>query len=257
MTTRTESRRLFGAGFYLTDGVHGPVARSTTCPTRAAGRPAGRARCSARSRRARAGVRRDRRLRPAARRGRGVRPQAGGRRGARWSCGGSPTRSTGSSTWSASGTGLCRRGARWRHGSLPGLRSRLRSVDEAPARLRPAPLRRTTGSRRGGRPGSRSDSSIPRRTAHWVHTVTRPPATTAASRSASGVACGRANACARPGTPNHAASPVSHSDTSAPAATAVAATVKPWLQRSGSSAPAVTFTTSGRTSAQLEHGRPP
>ena len=62
-----------------------------------------------------------------------------------------------------------------------------------------------------------------------------------------GWACGRANASARPGTPNHAASPVSHSETSAPAATAVAATVKPWLQRSGSSAPAVTFTTSGRT----------
>ena len=67
---------------------------------------------------------------------------------------------------------------------------------------------------------------MPRRAAHWVHTVTRPPpASTAASRSASGAACGSANASARPGTPNHAASPVSHSDTSAPAATAVAATV--------------------------------
>ncbi len=88
---------------------------------------------------------------------------------------------------------------------------------------------------------------MPRRTAHWVQTVTRPPASTAASRSASGAAWGSVNASARPGTPNQAASPVSHSETSAPAATAVAATVKPWLQRSGSSAPAVTFTTSGRT----------
>ena len=57
---------------------------------------------------------------------------------------------------------------------------------------------------------------------------------------------GSANSSARPGTPNHAASPVSHSETSAPAATAVAATVKPWLQRSASSAPAVTFTTRAR-----------
>ena len=78
-------------------------------------------------------------------------------------------------------------------------------------------------------------------------TVTRPPASTAPSRSASGAAWGSANASARPGTPNHAASPVSHSETSAPAATAVAATVNPWLQRSGSSAPQVTLTTSGRT----------
>jgi hypothetical protein len=39
---------------------------------------------------------------------------------------------------------------------------------------------------------------------------------------------------------------VSHSDTGAPAATAVAATVKAWAQRSGASAPAVTFTMSVR-----------
>ncbi len=63
--------------------------------------------------------------------------------------------------------------------------------------------------------------------------MTCPSASTAPSRSASGVASGSANSSARPGTPNHAASPVSHSDTSAPAASAVAATVNPWLQRSG------------------------
>ena len=47
---------------------------------------------------------------------------------------------------------------------------------------------------------------------------------------------------ARPGTANHAASPVSHRLTSAPAATAVEATVNAWLARSGSSAPAVLMT---------------
>ena len=36
---------------------------------------------------------------------------------------------------------------------------------------------------------------------------------------------------------------MSHSETSAPAATAVAATVNAWAHRSGSSAPAVDFTT--------------
>ena len=46
------------------------------------------------------------------------------------------------------------------------------------------------------------------------------------------------NASARPGTPNHAASPVSHRETSAPAATAAAATVNAWLQRSGVLGPA-------------------
>jgi hypothetical protein len=48
---------------------------------------------------------------------------------------------------------------------------------------------------------------------------------------------------ARPGSANQAASPVSHSETVTPLAAAVAATVKAWLQRSGSSFPAVTLMT--------------
>ena len=75
-------------------------------------------------------------------------------------------------------------------------------------------------------PSRRSASPMPRRAAHCVQTVTRPAPTTAASRSASGAASGSAKASARPGTPNHAASPVSQSETSAPEATAAAATVK-------------------------------
>ncbi len=81
------------------------------------------------------------------------------------------------------------------------------------------------------------------RAAHWVHTVTEPAASTAASRSASGAACGSEKSSARPGRPSHADSPVSHSDTRAPAAAAAAATVNAWLQRSGSSLPAVTLMT--------------
>ena len=61
---------------------------------------------------------------------------------------------------------------------------------------------------------------------------------------------GREKSSARPGTANQAASPVSHSDTSAPEARAAAATVKAWLRRSGSSAPQVTLTTSGRVICQ-------
>ena len=93
-------------------------------------------------------------------------------------------------------------------------------------------------------PSRRSSSAIPRRAAHWVHTVTVPSAATLVSRSASGVASGSANSSARPGTENHAASPVSHSDTSAPETAAAAATVNAWLQRSASSEPQVTLTTS-------------
>ena len=88
--------------------------------------------------------------------------------------------------------------------------------------------------------GRRSAATMPRRWAHWVQTVTCPPATTAASRSASGAA--RAGRTPRPaGDREPAASPVSHSPTSAPAATAAAATVNAWLQRSASSAPQVTL----------------
>ena len=83
-----------------------------------------------------------------------------------------------------------------------------------------------------------------RRAAHCVHRVTWPAASTAASRSASGAACGSVNCSARPGSANQADSPVSHSEVGTPAATAVAATVNAWLHRSGASAPAVTLTTS-------------
>ena len=50
----------------------------------------------------------------------------------------------------------------------------------------------------------------------------------------------------QPGSANQADSPVSHSDTGTPLATAVAATVNAWLQRSGSSLPAVTLMTRDR-----------
>ena len=58
------------------------------------------------------------------------------------------------------------------------------------------------------------------------------------------VECGSENISARPGTANQLASPVNHSDTRTPAASAVAVTVNACEQRSGSSAPDVSFTTS-------------
>jgi len=84
---------------------------------------------------------------------------------------------------------------------------------------------------------------MPRRAAHWVQTVTRPPASTAASRSGSRAECGRSNSAARPGRANQADSPVSQSETGTPPATAVAATVNACAQRSGASDPAVALTT--------------
>ena len=66
------------------------------------------------------------------------------------------------------------------------------------------------------------------------------------SRSASGAASGSANSSARPGRRTTRPRRSATGDTSAPAATAVAATVNAWLQRSASSAPQVTLTTSGR-----------
>ena len=63
------------------------------------------------------------------------------------------------------------------------------------------------------------------------------------TRSATGLACGRSSDGARPGTANHTASPVSHTVTSAPAATPEAATVQAWLARSGASAPQVSLPT--------------
>ncbi len=85
---------------------------------------------------------------------------------------------------------------------------------------------------------------MPRRAAHWVQTVTVPPASSASSRSASGAACGSSNPAARPGSANQVDSPVSHNETGAPALSAVAATVNACAHRSGASAPAVALTTS-------------
>ena len=92
-----------------------------------------------------------------------------------------------------------------------------------------------------------SPAEMSRRAAHWVHTVTEPAARIPASRSASGAACGSEKSSARPGRPNQADSPVSHSETGTPLAAAAAATVKAWLQRSGSSLPAVTLMTRERS----------
>jgi len=94
-----------------------------------------------------------------------------------------------------------------------------------------------------------SDVVMSRRAAHCVHTVTVPSASTEASRSSSGAACGNEKSDARPGNANQAASPVSHSETLTPLATA--ATVKAWLQRSGSSLPAVTLITRVRATSEL------
>ncbi len=81
------------------------------------------------------------------------------------------------------------------------------------------------------------------RAAHWVQSVTVPPATMLASRSASGGECGSTMSAARPGTASQAASAASHKETVTPLASAVAATVRAWPQRSGSSLPAVTLMT--------------
>ena len=93
----------------------------------------------------------------------------------------------------------------------------------------------------------RSSAVMSRRAAHCVHTVTVPAAMTPASRSASGAACGSEKSSARPGSANQADSPVSHKETRTPLATAAPATVKAWLQRSGSSLPAVTLMTRERS----------
>src|SRR5262245_9084554 len=100
-------------------------------------------------------------------------------------------------------------------------------------------------------PGTRSSTVSPRRPAHCVHTVTVPADRIAASRYCIGAAPSRSYDSERPGTPNHDASPVSHSDTDAPAATAVAATVNACEHLSGSSAPAVSFTTRSRMAVSV------
>ena len=93
-------------------------------------------------------------------------------------------------------------------------------------------------------PFSTSSSVMPRRAAHWVHRVIRPPARMPSISSGSGAECGSSNSAARPGSANQADSPVSQSDTSTPLATATAATVNACEQRSGASVPAVTLITS-------------
>ena len=75
-------------------------------------------------------------------------------------------------------------------------------------------------------PSMTSVAVISRRAAHCVHTVTVPSASTEASRSASGAACGSEKSDDRPGRANQADSPVSHNETFTPLATADAATVK-------------------------------
>ena len=100
-------------------------------------------------------------------------------------------------------------------------------------------------------PSMTSACAMSRRAAHWVHTVTVPSASTEASRSGSGAACGSEKSAARPGSENQAASPVSQSEVVTPLATAAAATVKAWLQRSGSSLPAVALITRVRATSEL------
>jgi enamine deaminase RidA (YjgF/YER057c/UK114 family) len=72
-----------------------------------------------------------------------------------------------------------------------------------------------------------------------VHTVIAPPSLTVSTSSATGVAYGSSRLGCRPGTANHTASPVSQTDTEAPAATPIAATVHAWFARSAASAPQV------------------
>lgn len=73
-----------------------------------------------------------------------------------------------------------------------------------------------------------------------------PPSLTVSTNSAAGVAYGRFRSGCRPGTANHTASPVSQTDTEAPAATPMAATIHPWFARSAASAPQVILINSER-----------
>jgi enamine deaminase RidA (YjgF/YER057c/UK114 family) len=76
--------------------------------------------------------------------------------------------------------------------------------------------------------------------------VIPPPSLTVSTSSATGVAYGSSRSGCRPGTANHTASPVSQTDTEAPAATPIAATVHPWFARSAASAPQVILIKSER-----------
>ena len=88
-----------------------------------------------------------------------------------------------------------------------------------------------------------------RRCAHWVQTVSVPRVSTVSRRSASGAECGSSKLSARPGNAEPGGVPSQPEGDRNPAAAAVAATVKAWAHRSGSSAPAVHFTTSDLTSS--------
>ena len=90
------------------------------------------------------------------------------------------------------------------------------------SRRAPGRRRRTTSATNVAAPAIRTPSRVSggvmsRRAAHWVHSVTGPLASTLASRSPSGGACGRLKSSARPGSANQDASPVSHSEVGDPA----------------------------------------
>ena len=87
-------------------------------------------------------------------------------------------------------------------------------------------------------PGARASVALGHQAAGAAASASR-----AACRSASGGECGSTMSAARPGTASQAASAASHRDTATPLASAVAATVRAWPQRSGSSLPAVTLMT--------------
>ena len=85
-----------------------------------------------------------------------------------------------------------------------------------------------------------------------MHTVIAPPSLTVSTSSATGVAYGSSRSGCRPGTANHTASPVSQTDTEAPAATPIAATVHAWFARSAASAPQVILIKSERDVISLD-----
>jgi enamine deaminase RidA (YjgF/YER057c/UK114 family) len=76
--------------------------------------------------------------------------------------------------------------------------------------------------------------------------VIAPASLTVSTSSATGVAYGSSRSGCRPGTANHTASPVNQTDTEAPAATPIAATVHAWFARSAASAPQVILIKSER-----------
>jgi enamine deaminase RidA (YjgF/YER057c/UK114 family) len=84
--------------------------------------------------------------------------------------------------------------------------------------------------------------------------VIAPASLTVSTSSATGVAYGSSRSGCRPGTANHTASPVSQTDTEAPAATPIAATVHAWFARSAASAPQVILIKSERDVISVDIG---